>query len=182
MSINLKDLPYPNMPSTLKEQVKFLAEILGVPRNLLTDADETELQAMCYVIMYRHLSQLQRNKAMRVIHSVKRRALVGSLVEKAVDTTFVNPQWGIWSLSNTELLEDIASHQQVQFVAGLIGLSASGMSIKDLVKEAVKKKGISTKNLATIAIWGFLIFNEMELGKARKEHENRTSMNSSRFY
>lgn len=42
---------------------------------------------------------------------------------------------------------------------------------------SVNLKDLPYPNMSSI-----LIFNEMELGKARKEHENRTSMNSSRFY
>ena len=91
MKPTVKDLPYPNMPTTLQGQINKLADITGIRRNLLTGAGETELQAMCYVILYRHLSQQQRHKAMKTIRSVKKRALMGVLIDKALTTTFVNP-------------------------------------------------------------------------------------------
>lgn len=182
MKPTINDLPYPNMPTTLQGQLNKLADIIGIRRNLITGAEETELQAMCYVALYRHLSQQQRRKAMETIHSVKKRALIGVLIAKALDTTFVNPQWGVWSLTNDELKSDIASHEQIQYLAGLIGIGASGMSIWDLVQKVVKERNVGYKQLATLVIWGFVIWNNEELNKSKNELKNRTQINTSRFF
>ena len=182
MKPSVNDLPYPNMPTALQGQLNKLADIIGIRRNLITGAGETELQAMCYVILYRHLSQQQRRKAMEIIHSVNKRALIGALIDKALDTTFVNPQWGIWSLSNKELMDDISTHDQIQYIAGLIGFGASGLSIKDFVKKAIGQRSLGYKQIATIVIWGCVAFNNIELNKAKKELRNRTKINTSKFY
>ena len=182
MKPTVKDLPYPNMPTTLQGQINKLADITGIRRNLLTGAGETKLQAMCYVILYRHLSQQQRHKAMKTIRSVKKRALMGVLIDKALTTTFVNPQWGIWSLSNKELMDDISTHDQIQYIAGMVGFGASGLSIKDFLKKTIGQRSLGYKQIATIVIWGCVAFNNIELNKAKKELQNRTKINTSKFY
>ncbi|OLQ78347.1 hypothetical protein BIT28_00190 [Photobacterium proteolyticum] len=182
MKPTINDFPYPNIPITLQGQLNKLSDTIGIRRNLLIDAGEKELQAMCYVVLYRHLTQQQRQMAMKTIHSIKKRALIGALIDKTLDTTFVNPQWGVWSLTNDELIQDIASHEQIQYLAGLIGVGASGMSIWELVQKVVKARAVGYKQLATLVIWGFVIWNNKELNKSRNELKNRTQINTSRFY
>ncbi|MGF1876242.1 hypothetical protein L4D77_13045 [Photobacterium frigidiphilum] len=68
--------------------------------------------------------------AMKAIHSVRKKALVGMIITRVLDTTYVNPQWGIWSLSNAELKADLKFHSQLSSVASVAGISASVQSGK----------------------------------------------------
>ncbi|WP_036799448.1 hypothetical protein [Photobacterium marinum] len=138
-NVTIKDLPY-RLPKTTQEQLTKLAQITSIPKNLLVGAGEKEVEAICYMILYRHLNQHQRGDGMKAIRSVKKRALVGELINRTLDTTFVNPQWGIWSLTNDELKADIKSHSQLNTMASMLGLGASATSIKDIVKKPPKKR------------------------------------------
>ncbi len=58
----------------------------------LVDGGEKEVEATYYMILYRHLNQQQRREGMKVIRSVNIRALMGELINRTLDTAFVNPQ------------------------------------------------------------------------------------------
>ncbi|MGF1879288.1 hypothetical protein L4D77_29020 [Photobacterium frigidiphilum] len=180
-NVTIRDLPY-RLPKTTREQLTKLAKITSIPNNLLVGAGEKEVEAICYMILYRHLSQHQRIEGMKAIRSVKKRALMGDLIRRTLDTTFINPQWGIWSLTNDELKADIKSHTQLNTMASMLGFGASAASIKDIVKKITEKKKVSSNNLITFVIWGCIYFNAKELEKATTEKDHRSTLNSSRFF
>lgn len=180
-NVSLKDLPY-RLPTTTQEQLTKLAKITSIPNNLLVGAGEKEVEAICYMILYRHLSHHQRGKAMKSIRSVHKRALVGELINRTLDTTFVNPQWGIWSLTNEELKSDIKFHTQLNTMASMLGVGASAASTKDILEKITKQKQISRRNWITFIIWGCIYFNAKQLEKANKEKDHRTTLNTSRFF
>jgi len=180
-NVTTKDLSY-RLPTTTQEQLTKLAQITSIPKNLLVGAGEKEVEAICYMILYRHLSQHQRGEGMKAIRSVNKRALVGELINRTLDTTFVNPQRGIWSLTNDELKSDIKLHNQLNTMASMIGVGASAASTKDILKKITEQKKISSKNWITFVIWGCIYFNAKELEKASNEKDHRSTLNSSRFF
>ncbi|CAG19958.1 hypothetical protein [Photobacterium profundum] len=180
-TVTIKDIPY-RLPKTTREQLTKLAKITSIPNNLLVGAGEKEVEAICYMILYRHLNQHLRIKAMTSIRSVKKKALMGELIKRVLDTTFVNPQWGIWSLTNSELNADIELHTHLTSIAGTLGFGASVSSGKDMLNKIKHEKTISRKNWITLIIWGCIYFNIRELKKATKEKDHRSTLNTSRFF
>ncbi|MBT0110521.1 hypothetical protein J4H72_22900 [Vibrio alginolyticus] len=121
--ISVSSLPY-NLPSNEQEQLRILAKIIGFKPELLVGAGKVEVDAICSMILYRHLSQKQRVDAMKLIRSVSNRALMGKLVTGALDTTFVNPQYGMWSMTEKELQSDKDFHSFLDNFASYIGIGA----------------------------------------------------------
>lgn len=181
MSGIINDLPY-QLPITVEGQLKRLGKIAGIPNNLLVGGGEKEVEAIANMIMYRHLNRVERMNAMKSFHAVKKRALLGELVNNALDTAFVNPQWGIWSLTNSELEADIKFHNAIMMVSGAAGVGLSFSSAADFYKQVRKKRSLGTRGWVTAVIYGALIFNAIELSKANKEKDNRTTLNASRLY
>ena len=178
----MKDnLPY-HIPTSTNEQLKFLAKITDIPANLIQNGGVKEVEAIASVILYRHMNRHQRIEAMTLIRSVSNRALMGTLITKVLDTTYVNPQWGVWSLSTNELESDINFHTAISDYAGYIGVGASALSGKDLVKEVWSLKKLGRRHWLLLVIWGSVYFNSRELNKAKKELNRRQTTNHSRLY
>ena len=91
-------------------KLRELAKILDLPFTMVEPTGEQGLAAMSMAIMYRHLDRRQRYDAMQVIHSLDNKDLVNKLQTKAIDTALVNKRWGVWSMTNEELLEDQEFH------------------------------------------------------------------------
>ncbi|BFM09612.1 hypothetical protein [Halioxenophilus aromaticivorans] len=179
-----EDLPYVTLSKNTPEQLRLLADILGIPTALVAKGGEAELTAMVATILYRHLDQVDRRQAMEAIRNVPNRALEGRLVTLALDTTFINPQWGMWSLSNKELLQDEQFHKRLDNIAGNLGFAASGLGIWELIQK-LKKRGKPGPQIgATLVIWGAVFINSSELQQTQSELKQRTesSLRSSRHY
>ncbi|EJL6401241.1 hypothetical protein NMR73_004335 [Vibrio navarrensis] len=174
-------LPYV-LPQNSQSQLQFLAKVTNISSNLISNCSEIEVEAIAAMILYRHLNRQQRLEAMALIRSVQNRALMGVLISKVLDTTFVNPQWGIWSLSNSELSQDISFHENIDSFSGYVGVGASILGGKDMIKDIWSLKKMGKKNWITIVIWGCIYFNKTELSKAKSELNNRTQLNNSGFY
>jgi len=177
----MSSLPY-QLPKSTANKISHLAKITLIPPSLLKGAGEPELEAISAMILYRHMDRLQRVEAMSLIRSVSNRALMGHILSKTLDTTFINPQWGIWSLSNKELLNDINFHAKFDSFASYVGVSASVLGSKDMIKDIWQTKKIGKKHWVLIVIWGSIAFNKSELNKAQKELNHRQSMKTSRLY
>lgn len=177
----MSSLPY-QLPKSTQQKIMHLSKITSIPINLLQGGGETEIEAISAMILYRHMDRLQRIEAMTLIKSVSNRALMGHLVTKTLDTTFVNPQWGIWSLTNEELLKDIKFHGDFDSFMGYVGVSASVLGMKDLIKDIWNAKKLGKKHWVLIVIWMSIAFNKTELNKAQTELSNRQTTNSSGLY
>lgn len=182
--INIENLPY-NIENDMRDQINFLSDLLGLDKDLFRNAGQKEIDAMCATILYRHLPQVHRNEALAVIRSVPNIKLQRKLVGSVLFTTFVNPQWGIWSLTNKELAADKDVHDFIDSYASYIGVSASAIGIKDLFDQA--KKSMSSKktvwgSVAMLIVWGAVAFNKMELKKVNKEISNRTIQLTTGFH
>ncbi|CAA0100414.1 Uncharacterised protein [BD1-7 clade bacterium] len=173
-------LPY-NLPANSSAQALRLAEILQIEPAVVAGISEHDVTAISSVILYRHLDRFQKMEVMSQIHAIENRRLAGKLQSKVVDT-LVNPQWGIWSLSNEELLADQAFHTAVDELASLLGLSASALGGKDLIEELWKQRKAGKASIAVIVIWGAVYFNKRELIKANTEVSNRSQLQSSPHY
>jgi hypothetical protein len=142
-----------------------------------------EVNAMAATMLYRHLGRLQRIEAMTIITNLKNKRLVSRLRALAVDTTYVNPQWGIWSLTNEELLEDQAAHEQFNQFVGYLGATASILGAKDIIMEFKNKGRLTVGSWAVIAIAGIAFFNARELKKVNREIKFRSGpMKTSPFH
>ena len=111
----------------------------------------------------------------------KNRSLEARLIDLIIDTN-VNPQWGIWSLNNEELLKDKYFHNTISSYANIIGLTATAAGAKDIIKQTWQTKKITKHAIITLAIWGALIFNGSELEKTNTEISNRSQLKSSPVY
>ena len=175
------DVPYV-LPGSTTQKLNKLRKITSLPLNLLNGAGEKEVEAICYMILFRHLNHVQRGEAMKRFHSLSNRALMGALITRSLDTTFVNAQWGIWSLTNEELRQDINLHRKITKYASAIGISSSAIGAKDLTKKILARKQMGLKHWATLVIWGCILFNDNELSKAETEHNHRSTLNGSRLF
>jgi hypothetical protein len=173
-------LPY-QLPTSSDEQIIYLANILELPTHLVASKGQIVKEAMAAVIMYRHLDRYQKYEALQLIHSVPDRRLLGKLVEKITDTQ-VNPQWGVWSLSNNELLQDKKFHDTINTYASWLGLTVSAMGAKDILQEIWKKRRMSRGGWVNVIVWGSLLFNAQELNKVNAEILHRSSIKSSELY
>jgi hypothetical protein len=173
-------LPY-QLPVSSESQITYLANILELPQHLVSGKGQKVKEAMAAVIMYRHLDRLQKYQAMELIHSIPDRRLLGKLVEKIGDTQ-VNPQWGVWSLSNSELLQDKKFHDTINTYASWLGLTVSAIGTKEILQEIWTKRRISRGGWVNVVVWGSLLFNAQELNKANAEILRRSSIKSSELY
>lgn len=178
---DVASLPY-NLPNTEQEQLEYLADIVKIPKGLIKNGSQSDINAICATILYRHLDRNQKMDAMAIIKGLKNQSLGTKLVDKVLHTNYINPQWGIWSLTNEELLEDQALHSIIDTYASVIGLGMSALSTKDLVKKLWNQRKFTRGGLVTIVLWGTLIFNKAELHKANKEVLNRSKLKSSKYY
>ncbi|WP_432459645.1 MULTISPECIES: hypothetical protein [unclassified Agarivorans] len=136
--ISISKLPY-NLPSSEREQLRTLAKIIGFRPELLVGGGKNETDAICSMILYRHLSQKQRIDAMKIIRSVSNRALMGKLITGALDATFLNSQYGVWSMTNKELQNDKSFHEFLDTFVSYVGIGASSLGIKDLYEKSLAK-------------------------------------------
>ena len=180
--MNKSQLPYV-LPKNLPEQLRLLAKITNIPYSFVKDGGQLELEAMSAVIIYRHLNRIQKTESMSLIRHVgkKNKPLEGKLVNLILNLS-VNPQWGIWSLSNEELLNDYKFHNTINDYAGFIGLTASAAGAKTIIQKVWQTKKMTKGGIATLVLWGALYFNNSELRKANKEIANRSQLNSSPVY
>lgn len=178
---NISDLPY-TFPKTTQGQLDLLADVLEIPRYMVKDGDEAMLDAMVGTILYRHLDRHQKMFAMKSIRELESRPLMGQLVNKATTPALVNPKWGMWSLTNDELLSFQGNMQGFDDFASKVGFGASALSAKDLLKDFQLHKAVRRKHIVTLVIWGAVYANKNSLNKANTEVQRRSVMNQSAFH
>ncbi|MFE8073487.1 hypothetical protein QQM79_20730 [Marinobacteraceae bacterium S3BR75-40.1] len=178
---NTSDLPY-FLPKDTQGQLRELAKILNISPALVANSGEKGLEAMTSTILYRHMDQLQRMKAMAAIRSVANPQFEQQLVTRAVDTTFVNPQWGLWSMTNAELAEDEAFHSLVEKIGGFMGFTFSVTGGKDFVTKLIQNRRLSKGGVATIVIWLAFAANSGSLNAVHAEQKRRMQTKGSAYY
>lgn len=177
---NSSALPY-NLPRDTQGQINKLAEIIDIPKTLVAQGGETELKALCGVILYRHLTPTQRHEVMRLVHSLDRRALIGRLVGKALDA-HVNPHWGLWSMTNEELLKLKSHREDINSIASKLGYTASGLGAKALLKDVFVRGRLGKGHIVTLVIWGAVYANSAGLQSTKAELAQRTTLNESSYF
>jgi len=174
-SFSISNLPY-NLPNNLNEQLRILSNIVKIPFSLVKDGGQNEVEAICGAILYRHLDRHQKIEAMTLIRSVPNGALKAKLISIAVEPTFVNKDWGIWSFTTEELIADQYFHSQVDNFASYIGVGASALSGKDLLVKLWSNRKVTKGGVDTLVIWGTVLFNKSELSKVNNEIQRRSSI------
>ncbi len=179
--IKASALPYNIHSFSLIMKLSMLARLIGISPRLLNGAGGIELDALAGVILYRHLSRMQRIEVLKRVRDLKNPILADRLRGK-VAMVLVQPQWGIWSLSNNELLEDQRLHAMIDEYASILGVSVSVFGARTLFSDVWKHQKIKKGGLATLVIWGAIYFNKTELNKANREISRRSKLNTSPHY
>lgn len=91
---SVANLPY-NLPKQEKDQLEYLANIVNLPKVLIENAGQDEVDAICATILYRHLNRNQKMEAMAIIKRLGNKRLISILIDNVLMTTYINPQWGI---------------------------------------------------------------------------------------
>ncbi|WKE66431.1 hypothetical protein PVT67_04035 [Gallaecimonas kandeliae] len=177
----IADLPY-HLPTDAKGQLRELAKIISIPQPVIESSGPEAIDAICATILYRHLGQAQRQEAMALIRALPNRQLTGILITRALDTTFVNPQWGMWSLTNKELLEEEAFHSTIDDYASYLGISVSALGAKDFLQTLWKQRKVTRGGIATLVIWVAIAANKSHLNEIREEKDRRSQLKGSSFY
>ncbi|MBL4606289.1 MAG: hypothetical protein JKY01_00455 [Pseudomonadales bacterium] len=163
------DLPY-TIPSGVREQINQLSRIVGIPPYLMQGLDGVNI--LCGVIVYRHLDRLQKYQVMQLIHATKNPQVIGALSVKVTDV-IVNPNWGLWSLTNKELAAKKKFHSAIDTYMTMLGLGASAGSISSLVKSSWSNKKVFNKNILLIIVWGGIWYSKQVLGETQDEIDSR---------
>ncbi len=181
-SITTAHLPY-QIPKNPKDQLLFLAKILDIPISLVEHGGADEVDAMAATMLYRHLGRQLKLNAMTMITNLNNKRLASRLRALAVNTTYVNPQWGIWSLTNNELLADQAAHDKFNELASIAGVSASALGLKDILTEIKRTGRLGPGAWTLLVFYGIVLLNAQELKKANEEISHRRgSLKSSIYY
>lgn len=186
MTDYFKHLPHV-LPRNHQEAANRLGLMLKIPLAHLINADENLVETLSGVVLYRHLDRMEKEGVMRSIYALPNRQLQGMLVGKVTDV-IVNPTWGIWSLTTAELKAKTEFHSALDnAVVNMVGLGATGMSIFDLVKKArtwsAMSKTARAGIVATVVIWGAILYNKSELARCEEEIKRRTPpMQGSPYY
>lgn len=178
---SISDLPQ-HLPRDTKGQLRELGKIVGIPQPLLENAGQETIDTICATILYRHLSPAQRQEAMAMINALPNRQLTGLLITRALDTTFVNPEWGMWSMTNDELAAAEAFYSAIDDYASYVGISASALGAKDLASTVWRQRKLTRGGIVTLVIWGAIAANKAQLSKIRQEEARRSVTKSSPYY
>lgn len=181
---NVSDLPY-HLPTDTIGQAKALASILEVSPEDAVRSGQDGVQAMTATILYRHMDRHERLKAMQLIQSLPDKSFSSKLVLMAVETTLVNPQWGLWSLTNEELAADIRFHAAVDRVASVSGLAlslGSGKTVKDIIKDLAQERRLNHRGVALLVIGVAFAANKGSLEAGTAEQRRRPQVKGSPYF
>ena len=171
-------LPYV-LPKNNKDVVQRLAIILSIDPKRIPSHDQKIIEILSGIILYRHLERLQKIQVMTQVRSLEPR-LQSILVTKITDV-IVQPKWGLWSLTNEELLDKKEFHEGIATIANALGIAASVSGLNDIMKmvaEGLTKrqslKTMAKRALPYFIIWGAVQVNANELARMQREIDART--------
>ncbi len=167
----VSNLPY-NLPNTVDGQLKALSEKIGIPNHITQGLGQKGINILCGIIIYRHLSPHQKQDVMVMIHATKNPKIIGFLTTKIVDT-LINPDWGIWSRSTSELEEAKEYYKFVADSANLVGISLSITSFKEFISTLWAQKKFTAGGILIIAVWLGVMWNNSILNGINTELDNR---------
>ncbi|MGR5130632.1 hypothetical protein [Photobacterium swingsii] len=162
-------MPY-KVPIDVNKQAICFGEILSVPAPYLKPSTEGDVKLMVATILYPHVDRFGKNQILRMYHEHPNKKLAGYLRGEAVTVTLVNRNWGLWSLSTSELNDKLKQHEVITKLFGIAGVKTA----QDLVKDFK-----SLKNSKPYAILLSVILTANELMKkdtsSELERRKRTS-------
>jgi len=175
------DLPY-TIPSSVNEQISRLSKTIGLPEGLMKGKGLQGVHILCGVIIYRHLDRHQKPQVMALIRNLNDPRAVGFLVGKVVDT-IVNPNWGLWSLTNKELEAKRSFHSALDNIMTTLGAGASVSSVTSIAKSSWSKRSLmNSKNVLLIIVWGGIWYSKQILKETQQEIDSRKSFNKTPFH
>lgn len=161
-------LPY-RMPETMSGQIEYLCQLLDFPRNMFSAygsvsavSDSVVLEILTGIVLYHHLPRQDKSRVLRLIHeNLQGRPAIARAITKITDP-MVNPMWGLWAKSTSELEADLAFAESVSTYLGLAGAGFSVPSLYDMAKSSrVPAKGVGRGHpVLTVMIWGFYFNHE----------------------
>lgn len=154
-----EEIPY-SLPSTREGKIAVLAEIVDIKRVRFRNvSNEDTLKALTGLILYRHLSRREERKVNRHWQSLP--PDVQRSLRKRRAAILINPSWGMWSLSNEELLERNDLNQRISFWAKALGIG--DLSVKSLGSLLGKIKAANLGSVASLILIGtFVMMNSLE--------------------
>ena len=189
MSELFENLPY-ILPKNAQESSVRLATILDIKAAYVANADQALVEMLAGTILYRHLDRLQKMDIMDKIQKSGRYPLAGILTSRVVDVELVNSRWGVWSLSNDELIESVEFAEMLDRWSGLIGWGANISSISSFAKKVYSNSPETPRQAAlfrlhamvTLIIWGSILYNKNEIKRLNDELKNRSTLHTSPVY
>jgi hypothetical protein len=180
----INDLPYPilnNNQLTQTQIITKLSQIVGISPHILKGAGQDGIDALVGTIMYRHLDRIQKMNVMSIVTNLQNGLAVQALRGKITDI-LVQPDWGLWSLSNDELIQKKELHAIIDQYATWLGVGISVSSIKGIFSDLWKKRSFSKMNLAYVVILISLLGSKETLNSINSELDNRSSLKDSKLY
>lgn len=156
---NVEDIHY-NLPENRKRKISVLAEIVEIPRTRFRDvSQEDAIRALTGLILYRHLGRLKKREVNRHWATLPRE-LQMSLRQKRANI-LVNPAWGMWSLSNEQLLARNELNQKVDTWAKILGLGEISVATLGSVLGQLKNGNVAGV-IALLVTGAFFTINSLE--------------------
>lgn len=127
MADQKENLAY-SLPDTLRGKVNALAGIVEIPRvHIRAVSDQEALKALTGLILYRHLGRREEREINRHWQTLPQ--VLQMKLRQRRSSILINPMWGMWSLSNEELVaqkEFVSAFNEMATKAGIPSLSAAG--------------------------------------------------------
>lgn len=159
-------LPY-DLPRNKSRAIAQLAAVLGITKPDISGNQTAILQAMSGTILFRHLPQKPRDEVWRIIQQQKR-PLRGRLSRMALHSKYINPDWGVWSLSTEEVNEEIARNKAFLELVGAAPVASNNLGVAKGVWDIATKRTVSAAGPILVAA-GVLVFFASELSKDHLE-------------
>lgn len=168
---NVSDLPY-SLPPSLEGKIDYLADLLGIrgKAHLKRMHPRQAVELLVGLVLYHHLDRQGKRAVSGLMGQAPRQVLFE--LQTVMATPLVQRDWGMWSLTTTELLERKKELSTFNAWASFLGLSFSITSVGDLHRlrlTAANAPGV----VLTLAIWGFVALTEMEEGLVDDEMMRR---------
>ncbi len=170
----VKQLKY-ELPKSNTEALFKLASVLDIPKHHIQGDHLLIAQSMAGTILYRSLDNQSKQQVMRLISRLSSGHLKSRLIAKCTDV-LVNPQWGEWSLTTSELKEVLQLHNDFNRWSSLLGANPGAYGVGGSAWSIIKQ-GASTGNvvvlIVSIALIGIHEFSYKETQKYAGELERR---------
>src|SRR5690625_3511546 len=111
-------LPY-RLPSDLSAKVDYLADLMGIKNKIYLHAlpSDVAVELLSIIVLYRHLDHYEKLRIAQLLERVDRRVL--NDLQTAMARPAVQPNWGMWSWTNEELIANKEALSRFNSWAGL---------------------------------------------------------------